>query len=59
LEALPRIDFVDDREGTLFTATIHRAYRPRLVKSPVITEEQILAILPETTGAGYQLAEKI
>ncbi len=51
LEAWPRIDFIDDREGNLFTATVRRVERTRSVKSSVKssvkTEEQILALLAE------------
>lgn len=47
LEAWPRIDFIDDREGSLFTATVRRVERIRSVKSSVKTEEQILALLAE------------
>jgi len=48
LEAWPKIDFTDDREGCLFTATVDRPE----IKSSVKTEEEVLTILskrPETT----------
>ena len=56
MEAWPRIDFIDDRERSLFTATVRRPVcvprtgrveRIRSVKSSVKTEEQILALLEE------------
>ncbi len=56
LEEWPQIDFADDREGCLFTATVHR---PEMigsvkssVKSSVKTDKEIIALLsakPEMT----------
>ena len=45
LEQWPQIDFTDDREGCLFTATVSRT----IAASSVKTEEQILGYLSEKT----------
>lgn len=62
LEQWPKIDFTDDREGCLFTATVHR--RPivelELPGTPVKTPDLIIQLLqenPELTLAG--VAESI
>jgi len=57
LDAWSRIEFVDDHDGCLFTATVHRqpveelalAGEPREtpVKTPVKTPDQILRLLQE------------
>jgi len=49
LEEWPQIDFTDDREGCLFTATVSRTIAASSVKSSVKTEEQILGYLSEKT----------
>jgi len=49
LEQWPQIDFTDDREGCLFTATVSRTIAASSVKSSVKTEEQILGYLSEKT----------
>jgi ATP-dependent DNA helicase RecG len=49
LEEWPQIDFTDDREGCLFTATVSRTIAGSSVKSSVKTEEQILGYLSEKT----------
>lgn len=41
LEAWPDIDFTDDREGCLFTATVHRKAEKSSGK---------ITVLPETSG---------
>ncbi|MDD3927045.1 MAG: winged helix-turn-helix transcriptional regulator [bacterium] len=38
LEKWPRIDFVDDRDGCLFTVTVHRKELNRMAKTILITE---------------------
>jgi ATP-dependent DNA helicase RecG len=48
-EEWPQIDFTDDREGCLFTATVSRTIAASSVKSSVKTEEQILGYLSEKT----------
>lgn len=62
LEQWPKIDFTDDREGCLFTATVHR--RPivelELPGTPVKTPDLVIQLLqenPELTLAG--VAESI
>jgi ATP-dependent DNA helicase RecG len=51
LEEWPQIDFTDDREGCLFTATVYRTIAvssgESSVKVSVKTEEQILGRLSE------------
>jgi ATP-dependent DNA helicase RecG len=49
LEAWPEIDFIDDREGCLFTATVHR----KALKGSEKSSEKILIMLkaePELTS---------
>ena len=45
LEAWPRTDFTDDREGCPFTATVHRDETISSGKSSGKTDEEILALL--------------
>jgi ATP-dependent DNA helicase RecG len=49
LEEWPEIDFTDDQEGCLLTATVSRTIAASSVKSSVKTEEQILGYLSEKT----------
>jgi ATP-dependent DNA helicase RecG len=53
LEAWPEIDFIDDREGCLFTATVHRKAVKGSEKSSEKSSEKILTMLkaePELTA---------
>ncbi len=53
LDVWPQIDFVDDRDGCLFTATVHRTpveeliLAPGLLKSSEKSSEKIIAIIRE------------
>jgi ATP-dependent DNA helicase RecG len=53
LEAWPQIDFVDDHDGCLFTATVHRKPVEQLelagpeLKTPVKTPDLVLQLLKE------------
>lgn len=56
LEAWPDIDFTDDRDGCLFTATVHR----KAVKSSGKTEDQIISLLQELPAVTIpELADKL
>jgi ATP-dependent DNA helicase RecG len=64
LEAWPKIEFSDDREGCLFKATIHRTPPPDIPpssgKSSGKTEEQIVGLLSEKPGSTIpELAETL
>ena len=47
LEDWPDIDFIDDREGGLFTATIHRKQREGSEKSSEKSSEKIITLMKE------------
>ncbi len=56
LEAWPRIDFLDDRDGCLFTATVHR----KAEKGSEISSEKILSLLKtEPDLSAREIAQKI
>jgi len=59
LEAWPQIDFLDDRDGCLFTATVHRKAVKSSGKSSGKTEEHIIALLRELPATTIpELADK-
>jgi ATP-dependent DNA helicase RecG len=60
LDVWPDIEFADDREGSLFTVTVHRKKVKSSVKSSVKTEERILNLLKIYPGMTVlELAEVI
>ncbi|RZB31346.1 MAG: hypothetical protein SRB2_04871 [Desulfobacteraceae bacterium Eth-SRB2] len=59
LEAWPEIDFADDRDGCLFTATVHRKAVKSSGKTSGKTKEHIIALLRELSAATIpELADK-
>jgi len=60
LEAWPEIDFIDDREGCLFTATVHRKAVIGSEKSSEKSSEKILIMLKaEPELAAKEIAKRL
>jgi len=54
MAAWPQIDFVDDREGCLFTATVHRKPSEKIELVNISSES-----LPKTDMASVKLRERV
>src|SRR5207237_787529 len=60
LDDWPEIDFADDREGCLFTATVHRKAAPALEESSEKSSEKILSLVRmESTLSAREIALRL